>query len=258
MDEMGSLAGCILENDPESQNRARRLRNKSLAMSLTCEAVLLAAILILPLINPGVLGGKLAVTPMPPYNGGNSFDEKPRNSVHQSPAKTEVHQACLFCSHPVAPEQRQGADHDENDEHNDADEAPGLGLDPGGNGRGPVIPGADENGHLPVELNQPEPVQHLAPVRMSQGVMEAALIQKIQPEYPAPARLARISGIVNLRAVIGIDGRIRELEVISGNAFLQAAAVTAVRRWRYRPTLLNGVAVEVETLITVKFVLDQP
>ena len=258
MDEMGSLAGCILENDPESQVRARRLRNRSLAISLTCEAVVLAGILILPLINPGVLGSKLSLMPMLPYSGGNSVGEKPRNSVHQSPAKTEIHQACLFCSHPVAPEQRQGTGHDENDEHNEAGEAPSLGLDPGGNGRGPVIPGADENGHLPVELRKPEPPQHVAPVRMSRGVMEAALIQKIQPEYPVPARLARISGIVNLRAVIGTDGRIRELEVINGNPFLQAAAVAAVRRWRYRPTLLNGVAVEVETLIVVKFVLDQP
>ena len=66
-----------------------------------------------------------------------------------------------------------------------------------------------------------------------------------------------VSGTVQLRAMIGMDGRIRELEVLSGNAFLQPAAVAAVREWRYRPTLLNGQAVEVETLITVNFVLGQ-
>jgi protein TonB len=83
------------------------------------------------------------------------------------------------------------------------------------------------------------------------------LIRKVQPEYPALARIAHVSGTVRLRAIIGIDGRIRELEVLSGSSFLQGAAVAAVREWRYRPTLLNGQAVEVETLITVNFVLDQ-
>jgi protein TonB len=110
---------------------------------------------------------------------------------------------------------------------------------------------------MPIEIKRPEP-PHLAPRPMSEGVMAAALIYKVQPAYPWMARNLHLAGTVRLGAIIGIDGRIRELEVINGNAYLQAAAVAAVRQWRYRPTLLNGVAVEVETFITVNFVLDQP
>ena len=88
--------------------------------------------------------------------------------------------------------------------------------------------------------------------------MAAALINQIQPEYPAMARMAHVWGTVKLRAIIGTDGRIRQLEVLSGPALLQAAAVAAVRNWRYRPTMLSGTAVEVETLITVNFVLNEP
>ena len=62
---------------------------------------------------------------------------------------------------------------------------------------------------------------------------------------------------MELRALIGTDGTVRSLAVVSGNPFLVEAALAAVRQWRYRPTLLNNSPVEVETLITVNFVLQQ-
>ena len=66
-----------------------------------------------------------------------------------------------------------------------------------------------------------------------------------------------LSGTVRLRAIIAADGSVRHIDVLSGNPLLAQSAVAAVREWRYRPTRLNGEAVEVETLITVNFVLDQ-
>jgi TonB family protein len=65
-----------------------------------------------------------------------------------------------------------------------------------------------------------------------------------------------LQGTVRLRAIIGKDGSVSELEVLSGNPILVQAAVAAVREWRYRPTRLNNEAVEVETYITVTFVLE--
>jgi TonB family protein len=258
MSEMGSLSGCILESDLGAQERARRLRGKALAVSVALEALVLMAILILPLVDPGVLGDRLIVTPLPPYSGSNSLGENhPRTADHQSLMRNETPRLCLFCSQPAAPVHPQIVG---NGEDNSANQPPGMGLGPdtGGNGYGPVIPGTDGNNRFPSEIKKPEPAQRIAPQRMSEGVMEAALIHKVQPEYPAIARRVHISGTVTLRAIIGTDGKIRELEVINDNGLLQAAAVAAVREWRYRPTLLNGVAVEVETLITVNFVLDQP
>lgn len=83
------------------------------------------------------------------------------------------------------------------------------------------------------------------------------LIHRIEPQYPAIAKIARVSGTVELRAIIGRDGSVSSIEVLSGNPLLARAAVEAARQWRYRPTILDGEAVEVETRITVNFVLGQ-
>jgi periplasmic protein TonB len=258
MSDMGSLSGCILENDPETQGRARVLRGKALAASLTLEAALVATVLIWPLIIPGALGGKFTVTPLPPFSRGNNLGEAhPRRSEHLAPPKSQTPQAvCLFCSRPAAPGRPQNS----GDARETSGDGPllGEGFDHDANENGPLILGGDPNNRMPLEIKKPELPQHVAPRQMREGVMEAALIRKVQPVYPALARIAHVSGTVRLRAIIGTDGRIRELEVLSGSSFLQASAVAAVRGWRYRPTLLNGQAVEVETRITVNFVLDQP
>ena len=250
MNEMGSLSGCILENDPETQDRARWLRGKALAVSLTLEVTLLSAILIMPLLHPGALGGRLVVTPLPPYSGGNNPVEEHRRTVSRpSPSQYEAPRICLVCAQPTRPEVSSNTGGN--------GEAPiiGTGFDPGVNTIGPFIVGGGPNARTPVE--KPEPTQRSGPQHLSEGVMEAALIHKVQPQYPKLAQITHVSGTVQLRAIIGTDGRIRELEVLSGNALLQPAAVAAVREWRYRPTMLNGQAVEVETLITVNFVLGQ-
>lgn len=87
--------------------------------------------------------------------------------------------------------------------------------------------------------------------------MAGSLIRRVDPQYPEIAKAIHLSGTVRLRAIVGTDGRVQNLEVLSGNPILANAAVAAVRQWRYRPTLLSGTAVEVETFITVNFVLSQ-
>lgn len=94
-------------------------------------------------------------------------------------------------------------------------------------------------------------------IQQSEGVQSGLLVYRVDPRYPQIAISAGISGTVELRAIIGRDGRVRSVEVLSGSALLAPAAVAAVREWRYRPTLLNGEAVEVETHVTVHFVLGQ-
>lgn len=92
---------------------------------------------------------------------------------------------------------------------------------------------------------------------ISQGVTKGLLIQKIEPKYPALAAQARIQGQVLLKAIISKDGDIKELELVSGHPMLAPAALEAVTQWHYRPFLLNGEPVEVETSITVNFQLSQ-
>ena len=92
-------------------------------------------------------------------------------------------------------------------------------------------------------------------VRVSQGVTEGLLTRKVQPNYPPLAKTARIQGDVVLNAVISKTGSIENLRVMSGHPMLVTSALDAVKQWKYRPYILNGEPVEVETTITVKFTL---
>ncbi len=93
-------------------------------------------------------------------------------------------------------------------------------------------------------------------VRVSQGVTEGLLIHKVQPTYPPLARQARIQGQVILTAVISKGGTIEGLKLVQGHPMLAPAAIDAVKQWRYKPYILNGEPVEVETQITVNFTLS--
>jgi len=87
-------------------------------------------------------------------------------------------------------------------------------------------------------------------------MMEGNLIFRVQPDYPSLARQVRVQGQVILRAVISREGTIENLQVLSGHPMLVRAAVDAVRQWKYRPYLLNGEPVEVETEVKVNFILS--
>ncbi len=99
----------------------------------------------------------------------------------------------------------------------------------------------------------PKPTAH--PPRIS-TMMEGNLIYKVQPIYPPLARSARIQGAVHLRAIISRSGTIENLQAMDGHPMLVGAAIDAVRQWRYRPYVLNGDPVEVETQVTVNFSLS--
>ena len=105
----------------------------------------------------------------------------------------------------------------------------------------------------------PPPVKKKAPpkrIRVGGNVAKARLLRQVRPQYPPLARQARIQGTVKLSAVISKDGSIQKLEVMSGHPLLVPSALAAVKQWRYRPTLLNGEAVEVLTNIDVNFTLS--
>jgi TonB family protein len=90
-------------------------------------------------------------------------------------------------------------------------------------------------------------------LRLGGQVIASKLIHKVEPIYPAEARASRTEGSVVLHALIGTDGYVRELKVVSGDPALASAAVTAVRQWQYKPTKLNDVPAEIDTTVTVTF-----
>lgn len=134
-----------------------------------------------------------------------------------------------------------------------APDVSGLGV-PGGTGeRGGGITGSIGEALPLVPAPSIPAVTH--PLRMS-NFSEGNLVHRVQPNYPPLARQARIQGTVELRAIISKSGTIERLSVLSGHAMLVSAAIEAVKQWRYRPYLLNGEPIEVETDITVNFMLN--
>ena len=93
-------------------------------------------------------------------------------------------------------------------------------------------------------------------VRVSSGVSAGNLIKRVQPNYPPLARQARIQGTVILQAEISKEGTIQNLQLISGHPMLAPAAIEAVKQWRYKPYLLNGEPVAVDTQVQVNFTLS--
>jgi len=102
------------------------------------------------------------------------------------------------------------------------------------------------------------PPKPTIPNRIKQGgvVTAASILAQTAPVYPALARQAHIQGNVVLHAIIDRDGRVAQLEVVSGHPLLVRAAMEAVKQWRYKPTLLNSEPVEVDTTISVNFRLE--
>jgi len=127
---------------------------------------------------------------------------------------------------------------------------PGLGVLP------PPVPTPVRQAPQQVVRQAPAPAAPTEPVRRGGDVQASLLIYKPEPSYPPLARQARVSGIVHLTALISTEGRISSLRAMDGHPLLIKAAIDAVKQWVYRPTLLNGVPVEVVTEITVTFTLN--
>ncbi|MGO9275785.1 MAG: energy transducer TonB [Terriglobia bacterium] len=129
---------------------------------------------------------------------------------------------------------------------------------PGGTGAPGGVPyslseiGGSQPPPPPPPARKPKTIVHIG------GMVEAAkLIYGPKPEYPPLARMARVQGAVKLEALISTDGTIQGLKLIGGPPLLTKAAMDAVARWRYQPTLLNGDPVEVRTEVDVVFTLAE-
>ena len=100
------------------------------------------------------------------------------------------------------------------------------------------------------------PAAPKGPIRLPSTIVAGLIVEKTIPVYPLIAKAARVEGTVILQATISASGTIENLRVVSGHPMLQQAAMDAVRNWRYRPYLLNGQPVEVETTVNVIFTLS--
>jgi periplasmic protein TonB len=131
-----------------------------------------------------------------------------------------------------------------------------------------TVPGLGGGGNLgvaptvtdllpPLEPTPPrEPVKPIvrpAPIMRGGEVLEANLIRRVEPVYPRIAIIAHVSGEVKLEATIDEEGNVTNIKVVSGHVLLRDAAVEAVKKWKYRPTILNGEPIAVQGSVRVVF-----
>jgi protein TonB len=244
--EIGTLRGCLVDGDTAQLTRSRRARRRAVAISLLTQAAALAAILIIPLIWATDRIALASTPPMPIYRPGGA----PRRNASAQPARTPRRfRACVFCAPRLIPGRIVTLD--PNSSETDGN-SPNL---PVGNCLScPDIPGAIFSPESTSGPAVPRPPETKAPTprRISDPNIEAAkLLYRVEPVYPFLAKQTRRGGRVELHAIIATDGTIQSLQVVSGDQWFYQSALEAVQQWRYRPTILNGQPVEVDTTITV-------
>jgi periplasmic protein TonB len=238
-----SLNICLLEGDSEVEKRARRGKQRAIFVSIVLQILIVAALLLIPLLGKSENIAGRVFTPTVPYAPpGQPHHEAIRHAA-SSP------QACHFCEplhiSPVI------VMHDPTPA-SQTDVLEGEGIVPGA----PTGPGVVGGSELGVRTHiQPPPPPTTTTIRVSGPVQAAMLIHRVEPAYPPLPRQMRHEGRVELHAIIATDGTIQSLEVVSGDPLFIQSALAAVREWRYRPTMLNGQPVEVDTHITVIYTL---
>jgi protein TonB len=245
--DFASLLGCFVEGNVEQRNRERRIRRRALLISIATQSAILTAIILVPLFGKPQHLAFANMTPIPPYYHSNA-PERRNATTQQAPQ----HKRNIF-SNVFSPPHRIPDRIDESPEPA-SPEPPGT---PSGSGPGTPCAGCialDDNRHQPAP---PADVRPQTPHRLVMTHLESAmLIHRIEPVYPPLARQTHREGQVELRAIIATDGTIQSLQVVSGDALFLRSAADAVGQWRYRPTVLNGQPVEIETYITVIYTLQ--
>jgi periplasmic protein TonB len=259
-----ALTSCLVDADGNMTAGAGRARRKALGVSALVQFCTLMALLIVPLFATGtrLIIHATNFVPLPPYGGAPK--QAPESA--QRPTSTPV----VRDSRPhfeyrqvQAPTQRQrDVQQNVEEELSAGSDSPrnvlSLGTSNGTGGNPNLLRDFGDSAGPQPPPPEPAPIPPpRRPVVVSQGVQLALLTHRVEPIYPSFARQAHREGTVELRATISSDGAVKDLEVLSGDPILARAARDAVTQWRFRPTMLNGVAVEVITFVTVKFHMDQ-
>ena len=245
--DFGSLQGCFVEGSPEQRKRERRIRRRALIISVAAQAAILAAIILVPLFGKPESIAHASVMPLPPYfhqSGPTHPPSDPRQPIQHNhhffgdPISVPTNIPTQVFNGPVG-------------------EPPDPPDFPTGSGPGAPCPACipiDDGRRQP---ERPADVRPQPPHRLLVAHLEPAmLIHRVEPIYPALSRQIHREGQVELRAVIATDGTIQSLQVVSGDPLFVRSATDAVSQWRYRPTVLNGQPVEIETYITVIYTLQ--
>jgi periplasmic protein TonB len=248
-ESLGSLRSCLVEGDAEQRSRERHVRRCSLLISVVTQAAVLALLILVPLFGKSAHIALAFTTPILPYgpSGHPHGDRRLQNSGTTSLTSHFQYDV----SRPLTQPTPAGASSSAN-----ANGDPiGISLNEGPGCSGCVDIGGRNSGPRP-----PQPPATETPARPAilhfTRLDPAMLIRRVEPVYPPLAIQIHREGRVELRAIIATDGTIRSLEIVSGDPIFYQSALEAVRQWCYKPTILNGQPVEIDTHITVIYTVS--
>lgn len=242
------LDHCLVDSVSESKHNRKPVRRRAVAVALVFEAAMVSGLALGPLLTTARLApGSMMIERIPDQISPATIRaSRPSGASPNQPAP----RATLFSPPGIPPRIiRSPIPAPQTAAPLPSDFGP---EEP----TGFPISGAFGLGSPPVAPPKPA----AAPVRVvrrSENDEEGQLLRRVIPAYPEIARLARISGTVELLVLVGRDGRVKYVQVLSGSPLLAASAKAGVEQWRYRPTILDGQAIEVETHVTVHFVLNE-
>jgi periplasmic protein TonB len=253
-----ALTDCLVDADTAATARFGRGRRNALGASALVQFTAICVLLIWPLFATGSRLIARPATVIPPYGRIPHADHPPTQQQSTPSRALGIHVTIAGPQfrppNKIPPQIYEGIDR----RRPLIDPPPFGSADP--RHSGPIglldIPGASSNTPLPpIAISRaPKPRE---PLKVSEGVVLASLIHRVEPIYPSIARQIHLEGVVELRAIIARDGTVQQLQEVSGNPILVRAAREAVLQWRFRPTLLNGEPVEVDTFFNVRFHLAQ-
>jgi periplasmic protein TonB len=240
---VGGFSACLVDGDAAERARERKIKRRAIGISVVLESAGLAVLVIAPLFAKTAQLNERVVLPVPPYR-----NVPVQRQSGQPPTGTTNHRQTIF----TAPTSIAPLIHTRDDDHPLAD--------PITEGTVPSLTGTGSTGAIEMGDPRRQPPPPIEPPRATGRIQEpridpALLTRRIEPKYPPLARDLHKSGRVELRAIIGTDGSVESLEVVSGDPLFINSARQAVLQWRYRPTYLNGRAVEVDTYISVIYTL---
>jgi periplasmic protein TonB len=245
--DSASLRACLVDGDAAQLNGARCTRRRSVLLSLLVQIGILAAVVLIPLLSKAPRIALANVMPLPPYY--HAKNSEPATQRPHPATRPHEFTFCLTCP-PVlnkAPTVQTNSVQEDD-----------ISIGPAPIGDGGVPPCPDCVGL--VENTRPRPAIPEIPTPSIVRVTHldpAMLIRRVEPVYPTLPRQTGREGRVELRAIIGTDGTVRSLQFLDGDAMFYQSTLDAVRQWRYKPTVLNGRAVEVDTHITVIYKLNR-
>jgi protein TonB len=239
-----------VEGDAEQLNRERRIRRRALMISILTQSAFLTLLVLVPLFGKMERIPFKNFVPIPPYghphkHATGNTESRPAPPINSGTRYIFTTPTNRPLSPPNAEESSVGP--------------PDIGS--GGNEQesGPACSWCVDIGSKNTGPRPPEAVVETPkklPVVYKTTIDPAMLIRRIEPVYPPLARQMRREGRVEMRARIATDGTIQSLEVVGGDPIFYQSAKDAVSQWLYRPTVLNGQKVEIDTYITVIYTMQ--